>query len=334
MNRSCHRPFEVGNNMIQQKTHKPGSPIPAYLSLNQEQWDRKIHMGQELMSPCMLCARRCRALRLEASYLADCCLGPKGICAAKDKAVVASVGPHFGEEPPLVGQKGSGTIFFCGCNLKCSFCQNYDIAHYYPGQEVADEELGTLMLQVQKMGCHNINLVSPTHVAPNILAAVRWAAQRGLNVPLVYNTGGYDSLETLTLFDGVVDIYMPDMKYGASAPAREFSQAKDYPEVNFAAVKEMHRQVGDLIIEEDGVAVRGLLVRHLVLPQNMAATEQVMKYIADKLSLDTYVNIMAQYRPCYKAVKHPVLGRRITTQEYRQALQMAAKVGLIRAGGH
>ena len=296
---------------------------PLYLSLNEKQWDEKLKLSQKLASPCILCGRQCHAMRwapLQPS---------KGVCETLDKAVVASAGPHFGEEPPLVGKRGSGTIFFSGCNLKCIFCQNYDIAHHYKGQEVSDEELGKLMLRLQELGCHNINLVSPTHVVPNILAAIRFAARQGLHIPIVYNTGGYDSLETIRLLDSVVDIYMPDMKYGEQDHAEEFSKASNYPEINFAAVKEMHRQVGDLAIVNN-IAVRGLLVRHLVLPRGLAGTEKVMDFLANEISRNTYVNIMSQYRPYFKAVGHSLLGRRIRDAEHSQALQIAANAGLTR----
>ncbi|MGI6469721.1 MAG: radical SAM protein [Syntrophomonadaceae bacterium] len=308
---------------------KPESRAPVYLSLSEKEWEEKLQRSRELASPCVLCGRRCGAMRFASSENPGTDAQPvRGICETQDKAVVSSAGPHFGEEPPLVGQRGSGTIFFAGCNLKCIFCQNYDIAHHFRGQEVSDEELAQLMLQVQELGCHNVNLVSPTHVVPNILAAVRLAARQGLHIPLVYNTGGYDSLETIRLLEGVVDIYMPDMKYGEPEPAREFSKATDYPEINFAAVKKMHRQVGDLAIGKNRVAVRGLLVRHLVLPGGLAGTKKVMEFLANSISRDTYVNIMAQYRPCYKAVGHPLLGRRISDAEYFEALHIAAKAGL------
>lgn len=313
------------------KSFPEESYSPVYLSLSEEQWEEKLQRSRELASPCLLCGRRCGAQRFRLSEDNGTAKRPaKGICEAQDKAVVASMGPHFGEEPPLVGQRGSGTIFFSGCNLKCIYCQNYDIAHFYRGQEVSDEELGQMMLKIQEMGCHNVNLVSPTHFVPNILAAVRLAAQQGLQIPLVYNTGGYDSLETIKVLEGVVDIYMPDMKYGDPEPAKDFSKATDYPEVNFAAVKEMHRQVGDLVIGENKVAVRGLLVRHLVLPGGIAGTKKVMEFLANNISLNTYINIMAQYRPYYKAVGHPLLGRRIKDSEYRQALQIAKEAGLRR----
>ena len=299
------------------------TPSPAYLYLTKTEWEEKLEKCRELLSACVLCGRNCGVDRRGSRML--------GVCETGDKARVASFGPHFGEEPPLVGSKGSGTIFFAGCNLKCEFCQNYDIAHFNRGQKVTDEELGRLMLKIQQIGCHNVNLVSPTHVVFNILAAIRFAAERGLSIPLVYNTGGYDSLETIELLDGVFDIYMPDMKYGASGPAEEFSDAADYPKINFVTVKEMHRQVGDLVIGIDGLAVRGLLVRHLVLPGGMAGTEEIMEFLAQSVSKDTYVNIMAQYRPCFNTVDHPVLGRKITSREYKKALEIAVKAGLTRA---
>ncbi|HHW92471.1 MAG TPA: radical SAM protein [Firmicutes bacterium] len=297
---------------------------PSYLSLTEGEWEEKLQRARELSSPCVLCPRHCRALRFQNSGAA------LGVCKTKDKACVASVGPHFGEEPPLVGTGGSGTIFFSYCNLKCIYCQNYSLAHLGEGREVSDEELGEMMLRVQALGCHNVNLVSPTHVVPNILAAVKLAAERGLIIPLVYNTGGYDSLETIRLLEGIVDIYMPDMKYGEGGVSAEFSLAPDYPEMNFVAVKEMHRQVGELVLDERGVAVRGLLVRHLVLPGSLAGTEKVLQFIAEEISRDSYVNVMGQYRPHYQAAGHPVLGRRITAREYREALALAAKLGLTR----
>lgn len=298
---------------------------PAYLSLTPGEWEERLQRARELASPCVLCPRECRVRRYGQSERAHL-----GVCKTGERARVASVGPHFGEEPPLVGSRGSGTIFFSYCNLKCIYCQNYSLAHLGEGREVSDEELAKMMLRLQDMGCHNVNLVSPTHVVPNILAAVKLAAEEGLKIPLVYNTGGYDSLETIRLLEGIVDIYMPDMKYGEGEVAAEFSQAYDYPAVNFAAVKEMYRQVGELVVDERGVAVGGLLVRHLVLPGGLAGTGKVLSFIAEEISKDTYVNIMAQYRPCYQAVGHPDLGRRITAREYREALALAAELGLTR----
>ena len=297
-----------------------------------------MKISRNLASPCILCGRRCHTICFKSSEdpeTATCnaenATQPAFVnCKTLDKAIVASWGPHFGEEPPLVGQRGSGTIFFSGCNLKCIFCQNYDIAHLCQGQEVSDEELCQIMLELQELGCHNINLVSPTHAVPNILAAIRLAAKQGLRLPLVYNTGGYDSLETIKLLEGIIDIYMPDMKYGEPEPAKDFSKADNYTEINFAAVKEMHRQVGNLLIGKNNVAIRGLLVRHLVLPGRLAGTKKVMEFLAHNISRNTYVNIMAQYIPHYKAVGHPLLGRRIRTSEYYEALQISIEAGLTR----
>jgi putative pyruvate formate lyase activating enzyme len=248
--------------------------------------------------------------------------------------VVSSYGPHFGEEAPLVGGHGSGTIFFACCNLKCVFCQNYTISQLGEGTAVTSDELAGIMLSLQTQGCHNINLVSPTHVVPHILAALEIAVRKGLSVPLVYNTGGYDSLETLCLLDGIVDIYMPDMKYADARIAEQFSGIKGYPKANQDAVKEMHRQVGDLQIDEPGVAQRGLLVRHLVLPNRLAGTEEVVRFLAQEVSRDTYLNIMAQYHPCHKAFDLPRLSRRITDNEFNEAIELAHRYGLNRLDRH
>ena len=243
---------------------------------------------------------------------------------------MSSFGPHYGEERPLVGSQGSGTIFFTNCNLHCLFCQNFDISHLGEGQEASARQLATIMLNLQGMGCHNINLVSPSHSVPQILEALCIAAEEGLQLPLVYNTGGYDSLETLALLDGVVDIYMPDAKYWDSEVAGRLSGASDYPEVMRQALKEMHRQVGPLVIDEDGIARRGLLVRHLVMPERLAGTREIMRFIAGEVSPDTYINVMSQYRPCYRANEVPELRRAVTTHEYREAMQEAVAAGLHR----
>jgi putative pyruvate formate lyase activating enzyme len=244
--------------------------------------------------------------------------------------MVSSYGPHFGEEAPLVGRQGSGTIFFTYCNLQCLFCQNYTISHLGEGSVVGREELAGMMLSLQSNGCHNINLVSPTHVVPYILEALELAVSQGLNLPLVYNSGGYDSVATLELLDGIVDIYMPDMKYSDEKTARQFSGVKDYPEVNRAAIREMHRQVGDLQIDERGVAQRGLLVRHLVLPDGLAGTEGVTSFLAQEVSTNTYLNIMAQYHPCHKAFDIPQLARPVNREEFDQAVSLAHRQGLSR----
>ncbi len=255
--------------------------------------------------------------------------GEKGKCQVTDQALVSSYGPHFGEEAPLVGRRGSGTIFFSYCNLKCIFCQNYTISQLGEGVPVSKEELARIMLSLQEKGCHNVNLVSPTHVVPHILEALELAVEQGLRLPLVYNTGGYDSLETLKLLDGVVDIYMPDMKYSDEKVAEKLSGVKNYPQVNRAAVKEMHRQVGDLEIV-DGIARRGLLVRHLVLPNNLAGTHEIVRFLAQEISPNTYLNIMAQYHPCYRAYELPELGRPITEEEFIRAQEEALRAGLKR----
>lgn len=281
--------------------------------------------GREILRECCLCPRECRVDRLA---------GQKGKCQVTREVVVSSYGPHFGEEAPLVGGHGSGTIFFAYCNLKCTFCQNYTISHLGEGTEATSDELAGMMLSLQAQGCHNINLVSPTHVVPYILAALEIAAGKGLSVPLVYNTGGYDSRETLRLLDGIIDIYMPDMKYSDARTAEQLSGIKDYPRANQAAVREMHRQVGNLQMDEQGVAERGLLVRHLVLPNRLAGTEEVIRFLAQEISRDTYLNIMAQYHPCYKAFDLPQLSRRITDKEFSEAIELAHRYGLNRLDRH
>jgi len=275
--------------------------------------------AKELLSECKLCPRQCGVDRMA---------GETGFCGVGEVAAVASYSPHFGEEPPLVGRGGSGTIFFAGCNLGCIFCQNYDISHLRRGGEVCPEELAEVMLALQKLACHNINFVTPTHVVPQILEALAVARTNGLELPLVYNCGGYESLETIKLLDGVVDIYMPDMKYSDSSVSKALSKAEDYWDACRAAVKEMHSQVGDLTIDSRGVAVSGLLVRHLVLPEGLAGTGQVMRFLAEEISVDTYVNVMDQYRPCYKADQDNRLTRHITAKEYAEALGEARDQGL------
>jgi len=243
---------------------------------------------------------------------------------------VSSYGSHFGEEAPLVGKHGSGTIFFTNCNLACVFCQNYPISQLGQGQQVSKEELAHTMLALQASKCHNINLVSPTHVVPQILEALELAIESGLHLPLVYNTGGYDSAETLMLLDGIVDIYMPDMKYDDEEVARELSGIENYPATNKAAVKEMHRQVGDLVVDEYGVAQRGLLARHLVLPHGLAGTKGIMDFLSNQISCNTYMNIMAQYHPSHKAFRVPSLARSISSIEFHEAISLARRTGLNR----
>ena len=276
------------------------------------------------MEQCDLCARRCGTNRL---------LGELGTCKTGLQARVSSYGPHMGEEDPLRGWKGSGTIFFPRCNLRCVFCQNHDISQTDAGDEVTSQELAGIMLELQAMGCHNINLVSPSHVVPQILAAITLATQGGLRIPLVYNTGGYDALETLQILDGIVDIYMPDMKFANAGNAKRYSRALNYPQVNYAAIREMYRQVGDLQTDDGGLATRGLLVRHLVLPRNLAGTKHIVKFLAEEISTNTYLNLMAQYRPAYNAGRYPELTRCITPSEYNAAVRMAKSAGLTNLDG-
>jgi putative pyruvate formate lyase activating enzyme len=283
---------------------------------------KKIEAAYKILENCDLCPRNCKVNRLQ---------GKLGVCKVGKEPVLSSASPHFGEEPPLVGRRGSGTIFLTGCNLLCLYCQNWEISHLMMGEQTTIEEFAGQMLYLQKIGCHNINFVTPTHQVPQILAALELAIPKGLKVPLVYNTGGYDSIQELKLMEGIIDIYMPDFKYWDTEVAKRYSSgAKDYPEVARAAIKEMHRQVGDLVINKEGIAERGLLIRHLVLPEGLAGTKEVMHFIATELSKDSYVNIMDQYRPCGKAWDYPPLNRRITYQEYSEAIKIAKREGLHR----
>lgn len=294
---------------------------PGYLSLHHSgELSVRASQAVAMLAECRCCPRKCGVNRLEDE---------RGFCGIGRNAVIASFNPHFGEESPLVGHHGSGTIFFAGCNLKCVFCQNYDISHDPDaGLSAEPEELAGVMVELQNQGCHNINVVTPSHVVPQILEALPIAVKHGLKVPLVYNSSGYDSLETIKLLDGVVDIYMPDVKIWAPEHALRYLRAKDYPSRARAAVKEMHRQVGPLRLE-DGIAVAGLLVRHLVMPENIAGTAQWMRFLAS-LSQDTYVNIMNQYRPCGEAQEHPSISREVTAEEYRQAINVAKKATISR----
>ena len=281
----------------------------------------RVVAALDLLEKCSVCPRKCSINRLA---------GQTGKCRTGREVLVSSYGPHFGEEAPLVGRYGSGTIFFTNCNLSCVFCQNYSISQLGEGKKVTKEQLAYMMLSLQASGCHNINLVSPTHVVPQILEALEIAVESGLHLPLVYNSGGYDSVETLTLLDGIVDIYMPDMKYDDETTAKELSGVEDYPAINRTAVREMYRQVGDLQVDSCGVAQRGLLVRHLVLPHGLAGTSGIVDFLSKEISTNTYLNIMAQYRPCYRAPEIPGLARPISTEEYQEALSLAERAGLVR----
>jgi len=298
---------------------------PAYLGLARAgQLHERVEKALALLAHCRVCPHVCGVNRLRDE---------RGICRSGRWAMVSSASPHFGEEPPLVGRHGSGTIFFSQCNLSCLFCQNYEISQYDIGTPVGDETLARLMLGLQSMGCHNINLVSPSHVVPQILAALDLAVEGGLHIPLVYNSGGYDALPTLRLLDGVVDIYMPDMKYSSPTIAQRLSAVKEYPKVNRIAVREMYRQVGDLTIDDRGVAVRGLLVRHLILPDQLAGTADIVRYLAERVSKNTYVNLMDQYRPCFRAMEVGQLSRRVSQEEYDESIRLARHAGLHRGFG-
>jgi putative pyruvate formate lyase activating enzyme len=298
------------------------SIVPAYINTYESGlFKGKIKKAYNLLKSCVLCPRKCSVDRLSDKT---------GICNTGKLAWVSSYNPHFGEEEPLVGSHGSGTIFFTHCNLLCLFCQNFDISHQGYGQKVSNDELAEIMLALQNQGCHNINFVSPSHVVPQILSAVEIAAAHGLSIPLVFNTGGYDRVATLQLLEGVFDIYMPDFKFWDPLIAERACQAGNYPEVARKALLEMHRQVGDLQIDEHGVAQRGLLIRHLVLPDRLAGTRKIMRFIANNISTDSFVNIMSQYRPCGRAHEVQGLNSNLKAEEYHLAVQAAKEEGITR----
>lgn len=295
---------------------------PSYIAAHRDGRLRaKTKAAREVLGSCCLCGRGCGVNRLA---------GELGKCSIGRRALVSSFGPHFGEEAPLVGRDGSGTVFFAFCNLHCVYCQNYTISQFGDGDAIEPAQLAAMMLALQRHGCHNVNLVSPTHVVPQILEALEIAVAGGLSLPIVYNSGGYDSLVALELLDGIVDIYMPDMKYADAAVGQRLSGVDDYPSVNRAAVKEMHRQVGDLVLDERGIAVQGLLVRHLVLPNGLAGTADTVRFLAHEVSTVAYLNVMAQYRPCHRADDFPELGRPATAEEVGQAVEAAIAAGLTR----
>jgi putative pyruvate formate lyase activating enzyme len=284
---------------------------------------RRVERALKLLQSCTACPRNCRVNRLEDKF---------AVCKTGRHTVVSSHFPHHGEEDCLRGGRGSGIIFFAGCNLRCVFCQNFDISWQVRGTPEPPRELAAMMLELQAQGCHNINFATPEHVAPQIVEALPYAIEQGLRLPLVYNTSAYDSMESLELLDGLVDIYMPDFKYWDSEMARKYSRAPDYPAVARRAIKEMHRQVGNLIIEDNGLARHGLLIRHLVMPEDVAGTPAVMQWIADELSPETFINVMAQYRPAGKVSRsdYAEINRRVTPLEYERALDAAWRAGLKR----
>jgi len=298
---------------------------PAYLRLPPGELAGRAAAARTHLHACDLCGRRCGVDRTGAP--------PFGFCRTGAKAVVASWGPHHGEEAPIRGTRGSGAVFFSWCNLACDFCQNYELSRLGEGRETTPGALAGIFLALQEEGCHNVNLVSPSHVLPQVLEALRIAAGSGLRLPLVWNSGGYDLPEALALLDGVVDVYMPDMKYGDAPTALSLSHVPDYPAVNRAAVREMHRQVGDLVVGAGGVAERGLLVRHLVLPGGLAGSEEVFRFLAEEVSPGTYLNVMGQYHPAYGARFHPPLDRLPSPEEIAAARGLAARLGLTRLDG-
>jgi len=295
---------------------------PSYISLFEKgKLTQRVKLLRELLKECRLCPRECRVNRLD---------GEIGVCQAGSELTVSSAFPHFGEEAPLVGSNGSGTIFLTHCNLRCIFCQNYDISHLGSGEQMTSSDLTRIMLRLQEMGCHNINFVTPTHYAPQIVASLPEAIVKGLCIPIVYNCSGYESIEVIRLLEGIVDIYMPDAKYMDEKYSKRFSNAPDYPEVIKKVLKEMHRQVGDLTLNSKGIAERGLLIRHLVMPGGVASSGAMLKFIAEEISVHSYVNIMEQYRPEYRAHEYPEINRRITHKEYLEAIQWAKHYRLYR----
>jgi putative pyruvate formate lyase activating enzyme len=308
---------------------------PMYFELyDNGELDVRIEKMFKVLENCELCPRKCRINRLN---------GERGVCSSGEELVVSSYNPHFGEESPLVGKirlfvadvfgvsrGGSGTIFLTNCNLLCVYCQNYEISHLGYGNKVSLERAAGMMIELQNRGCHNINFVTPTHYAPQLVKATKFAIEKGLRIPVVWNCSGYENIEIIKLLDGIVDIYMPDIKYGRSEPAKKFSEAPDYFDRCKEAVKEMHRQVGDLKLDKKGIAYRGLLIRHLVLPYSLAGSEEVLKFLAQEISANTYINIMPQYRPAGEAHKHKELNRRPTTDEFSRVVNLARKLGFTR----
>lgn len=296
---------------------------PGYLALFERgELRARITALERLLDPCVLCPRNCRVNRRR---------GERGLCQADDRLVVAAAFPHFGEEPPLSGQSGSGAIFLSWCNLLCQFCQSWEVNHRGEGVTVSPRDVAGMMLDLQSHGCHNINFITPTHYAPQLMAALPLAIAQGFRLPLVYNCGGYESLDVIQLLDGIVDIYLPDIKFlDARASERHLDGAVDYPEVVCSVLREMYRQVGDLVLDEAGIAQRGLIVRHLVMPGMRRDSEAILRFIAAELSPHTYVNLMDQYRPCFQAERSPEIARRTTHEEHRAVVEIARRLGLRR----
>ena len=296
--------------------------VPSYIALAQQgDLKKRVQALEDILKDCRLCPRECRTNRLE---------GEVGYCRAGSDFMVSSAFPHFGEESPLVGYHGSGTIFLTHCNLRCIFCQNYDISHLGRGERITSSDMARMMIRLQELGCHNINFVTPTHYVPQMVASLPEAIEHGLHIPIVYNCSGYESLEVIQLLEGVVDIYMPDAKFMDEKHSNEYCNAPDYPVVLRKVLKEMHRQVGDLKANSHGIAEKGLLIRHLVMPGGVASSEAVLRFIAEEISVHTYINIMDQYRPEYHACEHVPINRRTTRKEYLEAIQLAKRFQLHR----
>jgi len=291
---------------------------PSYLNISEEQFQKRIKDAEQILESCQICPHQCGVNRIA---------GEKGFCRSTAQVMISSHNAHFGEEPPISGIHGSGTIFFTNCTLHCVFCQNYPISQLGNGNPVPISQLSEMMLDLQKRGCHNINLVTPTHFVPQIITALGQASKGGLSIPIVYNTSGYESLATLKLLDGIVDIYMPDAKYTDNAIAQKYSGVKNYFPVFKDALREMHRQVGDLKVDRAGIAVSGLLIRHLVLPDNIAGTDQILPWIAQNISQKTYISLMSQYFPAYRAMEYTPLSRSINRKEYHEAKHILEQCG-------
>ncbi|OGW28080.1 MAG: radical SAM protein [Nitrospirae bacterium GWC2_57_13] len=290
------------------------------IAITQKELAERIDSAYGLLEQCRICPRECGVNRQQDDRL--------GFCSSGLNAKVASVSPHFGEEPPLTGTKGSGTVFFANCSLRCLYCQNYPISQLGNGVERTPGELACQMIWLQEQGCHNLNLVTPTHFMPQILKALFVAREREFRLPVVWNSSGYESQESLRLLEGIVDIYLPDMRYSDDRYAMKYSLASKYAEVNRAAVKEMYRQVGDLVVDEDGIALHGLIVRHLVLPEDLSGTEDVMGFLSRRVSKKVHVSLMAQYFPSYRAAEHPELARKVTAKEFGEAHRIMERYGL------
>lgn len=294
--------------------------MPGYIRLLETgELNTRVKMLKEKLKSCVVCPHHCKVDRLN---------NERGFCRAGANMVIDGYGPHYGEEDVLVGTGGSGTIFFSYCTLQCVFCQNCEISHYGEGHEVTAPELASIMLSLQKKGCHNINLVSPSHYVPQIIESVSLAAKDGLILPIVYNTGGYDEIDTLKLLEGIVDIYMPDIKFGDNIKAKKYTNSAEYFDIVKASVKEMHRQAGNLKTDDRGIACSGLIIRHLVMPENLSDTDKVLEFIAKEISMDSFVNIMSQYYPAHKSYTFPELARRVSRKEYNEAVKYAEKIGL------